>query len=64
MNHTPTLEYGLASVSRADIETLGRISRRAAEAILTDSRLQWPDAYLVQRENTEPWRRPPAGDAQ
>ncbi|MEV5283388.1 hypothetical protein ACFYMW_35685 [Streptomyces sp. NPDC006692] len=43
-------EYGIASTSRADdIEPLGRLNRQAAEARIADSRVAWPDVYLVQR---------------
>ncbi|MEO3976713.1 hypothetical protein [Streptomyces sp. CAU 1734] len=43
-------EYGIASTSRPDdIEPLGRLNRRAAEAVVADSRLSWPDVYLVRR---------------
>ncbi|MFD7853518.1 hypothetical protein ACFV6B_04370 [Streptomyces microflavus] len=44
------IEYGIASPSRPDdIEPLGRLNRQAAEARITDSRVAWPDVYLVQR---------------
>ncbi|MFD9871732.1 hypothetical protein ACFXI8_26890 [Streptomyces niveus] len=43
-------EYGIASPSRPDdVEPLGRLNRLAAEAVVGDSRLAWPDVYLVQR---------------
>ncbi|MFG3429695.1 hypothetical protein [Streptomyces californicus] len=43
-------EYGIASPSRpGDIEPLGRLGLPAAEARLADSRVAWPDVYLVQR---------------
>ncbi|MFJ3141759.1 hypothetical protein ACIPJM_04810 [Streptomyces halstedii] len=46
-------EYGIASPSRPDdIEPLGRLNRRAAEARIADSRTAWPDVYLVQRTGT------------
>ncbi|MFJ3182399.1 hypothetical protein ACIPJN_28985 [Streptomyces sp. NPDC086796] len=44
------IEYGIASTSRpGDIEPLGRLNRQAAEARIADSRVAWPDVYLVQR---------------
>lgn len=50
MAHT---EYGIASPSRPDdIEPLGRLNRQAAEARIDDSRVAWPDVYLVQRPGT------------
>lgn len=43
-------EYGITSTSRpGDIEPLGRLNRGAAEARIADSRIAWPDVYLVQR---------------
>ncbi|MFE9461734.1 hypothetical protein [Streptomyces californicus] len=45
-------DYGIASPSRPDdIEPLGRLNRQAAEARIADSRIAWPDVYLVQRTN-------------
>ncbi|MFE5847623.1 hypothetical protein ACFQ7N_38990 [Streptomyces niveus] len=42
-------EYGIASPSRPDdVEPLGRLNRLSAEAVVADSRLAWPDVYLVQ----------------
>ncbi|MBK3584121.1 hypothetical protein JHN49_10420 [Streptomyces sp. MBT57] len=49
------IEYGIASLSRPDdIEPLGRLNRQAAEARIADSRVAWPDVYLVQR-TTNTW---------
>ncbi|MEU9033310.1 hypothetical protein AB0D45_00055 [Streptomyces sp. NPDC048352] len=57
MSNITETEYGLASDSWEDIESLGRIPRPRAEAIRADSRRQWPDVYLIQRVSGEPWRR-------
>ncbi|MGE7388166.1 hypothetical protein ACQKM2_22115 [Streptomyces sp. NPDC004126] len=57
MSDSTAPEYGLASDSLDDIEPLGRISPRRAKAVWEDSRRQWPDVYLVQRDAQEPWRR-------
>jgi hypothetical protein len=57
MSHTIAPEYGIASESLENIEPLGEISRRRAEAILDNSRTQWPDVYLVQRTNDASWER-------
>ncbi len=44
------VEYGIASTSRpGDVEPLGRLNRQSAEARIADSRVAWPDVYLVQR---------------
>lgn len=51
-----TVEYGIASPSRPDdIEPLERINRRAAEAVIADSRTRWTDVYLVQRTRGGVW---------
>ncbi|MFE3577820.1 hypothetical protein [Streptomyces vinaceus] len=52
-----TTEYGIASESQDDIETLGTIGFTTAKTILNDSRNQWPDVYLVQRVNGGDWQR-------
>ncbi|WP_405848206.1 hypothetical protein OG211_12540 [Streptomyces niveus] len=50
-------EYGIASTSHPDdVEPLGRLNRPAAEAAVADSRLEWPDVYLVQRADST-WTR-------
>ncbi|WP_329046707.1 hypothetical protein [Streptomyces sp. NBC_01422] len=49
------IEYGIASPSRpGDVEPLGRLNRQASEARVADSRVAWPDVYLVQRTG-ETW---------
>ncbi|MFD8609765.1 hypothetical protein [Streptomyces sp. NPDC059631] len=51
-----TVEYGIASTSGEDIEPLGTSSIHKASRIIKDSKLQWPDIYLVERDGTSPWR--------
>ncbi|GHD34717.1 hypothetical protein GCM10010313_81510 [Streptomyces violarus] len=51
------IQYGIASPSRLDdVEPLERLNRRAAEAVIADSRTQWPDVYLVQRTDGDDWQ--------
>ncbi|MFJ2746194.1 hypothetical protein ACIO3O_41770 [Streptomyces sp. NPDC087440] len=50
-------EYGIASESHAEIEPLETSSRGRAEVILSDSRTTWPDVYLVERTDDDPWQR-------
>ncbi|MEW1699327.1 MULTISPECIES: hypothetical protein [unclassified Streptomyces] len=57
MSQITAIEYGLASTSLEDIEPLGQIIQRRAEAILDDSRRQWPDVYLIQRTEGGAWQR-------
>lgn len=52
----PDIEYGIASPSRpGDIEPLGPVSRRTAEAVIADSRTVWTDVHLVQRVGSGEW---------
>lgn len=52
----PDIEYGIASPGRpGDIEPLGPVSRRTAEAVIADSRTVWTDVHLVQRTHGGDW---------
>ncbi|KPI02995.1 hypothetical protein OK074_5145 [Actinobacteria bacterium OK074] len=57
MGQITATEYGLASKSLEDIEPLGQITQRRAEAILDDSQRQWPDVYLIQRTGGGAWQQ-------
>ncbi|MFJ3882378.1 hypothetical protein ACIPW5_33650 [Streptomyces sp. NPDC090077] len=59
MSQITATVYSLASKSLEDIEPLRQITQRRAEAILDDSRRQWPEVYLIQRADGGPWQ--PAG---